>query len=240
MFVVFLKSIITFIVVFFVIRLMGKRQLGEMQPFELVITLIIAEVACIPMNDPYIPIYYGLIPIFTLATLHILLSLLSRKSIKARKVLSGSSVIVIDKSGINYANMKKMNMNVDDLIEAVRTAGYVDFSQIAYAIFETNGQLCVVEKEQQQQGQQQEQSENGEQPQTLLPLELVIDGKYIEQNLSLSGTEKSEVERVLGDNGLRLSDLLYADVRQDGNAYFSPKRKPAFCSKLAISGGQNW
>ena len=127
MFVVFLKSVITFIVVFFVIRLMGKRQLGEMQPFELVITLIIAEVACIPMNDPYIPIYYGLIPIFTLATLHILLSLLSRKSIKARKVLSGSSVIVIDKSGINYANMKKMNMNVDDLIEAVRTAGYVDF-----------------------------------------------------------------------------------------------------------------
>ena len=108
MFVVFLKSVITFIVVFFVIRLMGKRQLGEMQPFELVITLIIAEVACIPMNDPYIPIYYGLIPIFTLATLHILLSLLSRKSIKARKVLSGSSVIVIDKSGINYANMKKM------------------------------------------------------------------------------------------------------------------------------------
>ena len=95
-------------------------------------------------------------------------------------------------------------------------------------------------KEQQQQGQQQDQSENGEQPQTLLPLELVIDGKYIEQNLSLSGTEKSEVERVLGDNGLRLSDLLYADVRQDGNAYFSPKRKPAFCSKLAISGGQNW
>lgn len=242
MFVVFLKSVITFIVVFFVIRLMGKRQLGEMQPFELVITLIIAEVACIPMNDPYIPIYYGLIPIFTLATLHILLSLLSRKSIKARKILSGSSVIVIDKSGINYANMKKMNMNVDDLIEAVRTAGYVDFSQIAYAIFETNGQLCVVEKEQQQDQQQQQQGgeESESEQQTLLPLELVIDGKYIEKNLTLSGTEKSEVERVLGDNGLRLSDLLYADVRQDGNAYFSPKRKPAFCSKLAISGGQNW
>lgn len=242
MFVVFLKSVITFIVVFFVIRLMGKRQLGEMQPFELVITLIIAEVACIPMNDPYIPIYYGLIPIFTLATLHILLSLLSRKSIKARKILSGSSVIVIDKSGINYSNMKKMNMNVDDLIEAVRTAGYVDFSQIAYAIFETNGQLCVVEKEQQQDQQQQQQGggESESAQQTLLPLELVIDGKYIEKNLTLSGTEKSEVERVLGDNGLRLSDLLYADVRQDGNAYFSPKRKPAFCSKLAISGGQNW
>ena len=232
MFVVFLKSVITFLVVFFVIRLMGKRQIGEMQPFELVITLIIAEVACIPMNDPYIPLYYGLIPIFTLATLDIVLSFLSRKSIRMRKVLSGNSVIVIDKTGINYDNLKKMNMNIDDLIEAVRTAGYVDFSQIAYAIFETNGQLCVVEKE-------QEASQGQEQP-TLLPLELVTDGKYIEQNLALSGTSKSEITRVLDENGLRLSDVLYADVRQDGNAYFSPKRKPAFCSSLNISGGKNW
>lgn len=242
MFVVFLKSIITFLVVFFVIRLMGKRQIGEMQPFELVITLIIAEVACIPMNDPYIPIYYGLVPIITLATLHILLSLLSRKSLKARKVLSGSSMIVIDKSGINYENLKKMNMNIDDLIEAVRTSGYVDFMQIAYAIFETNGQLCVVEKEQSGQSGGQEQSQDGEnqQQKTLLPLELLVDGKYNEQNLELSGTPKSEIARVLEEKNLGLSDMLYIDVRQDGNAYFSPKKSPAFCSALAISGGDNW
>ncbi len=249
MFVVFLKSIITFLVVFFVIRLMGKRQIGEMQPFELVITLIIAEVACIPMNDPYIPLYYGLIPILTLATLHIVLSLIMRKSIKMRKIMSGSSVIVIDKAGINYDNLKKMNMNMDDLIEAVRTAGYVDFSQIAYAIFETNGQLCVVEKEQPQEQPSQDKSDKNnkdadsrqeQQPQTLLPLELVIDGKFNEKNLELSGTEKSEIVRVLNENGLRLSDLLYADVRQDGNAYFSPKRKPAFCCPINICGGGNW
>ena len=249
MFVVFLKSIITVLVVFFVIRLMGKRQIGEMQPFELVITLIIAEVACIPMNDPYIPLYYGLIPILTLATLHIVLSLIMRKSIKMRKIMSGSSVIVIDKAGINYDNLKKMNMNMDDLIEAVRTAGYVDFSQIAYAIFETNGQLCVVEKEQPQEQPSQDKSDKNnkdadsrqeQQPQTLLPLELVIDGKFNEKNLELSGTEKSEIVRVLNENGLRLSDLLYADVRQDGNAYFSPKRKPAFCCPINICGGGNW
>ena len=113
MLVVMLKSIITFLVVFFVIRLMGKRQIGEMQPFELVITLIIAEVACIPMNDPYIPLYYGLIPIIALATLHIVLSFVSRKSLKARKILSGSSVVVINPDGIIYENMKKMNMNMN-------------------------------------------------------------------------------------------------------------------------------
>ncbi|MDE6029833.1 MAG: DUF421 domain-containing protein [Clostridiales bacterium] len=240
MFVVFLKSIITFLVVFFVIRLMGKRQIGEMQPFELVITLIIAEVACIPMNDPYIPLYYGLIPIFTLATLHIVLSFISRKSVKLRKLLSGNSVIVIDKSGINYKNMQKMNMNVDDLIEAVRTAGYVDFSKIAYAIFETNGQLCVVEKEQPQAEQSQDGEQSAEPQKTLLPLELVVDGKYVPDNLALSGTEQSEILRVLDENKLRLSDVLYADVRQDGNAYFSPKHKPAFCCPITISGGNNW
>lgn len=235
MLVVMIKSIITFLVVFFVIRLMGKRQIGEMQPFELVITLIVAEVACIPMNDPYIPLYYGIIPIVTLATLHIVLSFVMRKSIKARKFLSGSSVIVIDKTGIRYDNLQKMNMNMDDLIEAVRTAGYVDFTEIAYAIFETNGQLCVVEKE-----KTNEQSEQSEPKQTTLPLELVIDGKYIDKNLALAGAKKSDIENVLKEKKLKLSELLYCDVRQDGNAYFAPKRTQAFCDTLEITGGANW
>ncbi|MDE7463914.1 MAG: DUF421 domain-containing protein [Clostridiales bacterium] len=245
-----LKSFIIFLVVFFVIRLMGKRQIGEMQPFELVITLIIAEVACIPMNDPYIPLYYGLIPIITLAMLHIVLSFISRKSVKVRKLLSGSSVIVIDKSGIVYENLQKMNMNMADLVEAVRTAGYVDLSQIAYAIFETNGQLCVVEKEQQQSGGNSEQSsqseqgggqsEESEQQPTLLPLELVVDGKFNEKNLELAGAKESEITDILDEHDVKLKDLLYCDVRQDGNAYFSPKHAKAFCSKLAITGGENW
>lgn len=234
MLVVFIKSVIIFLVVFFVIRLMGKRQLGEMQPIELVITLIIAEVACIPMNDPYIPLYAGIVPILTLATLHIVLSFLSRKSLWLRRALSGNSVIVVDRSGINYDNLKNLNMNIDDLVEAMRTAGYVDFTQIAYAIFETNGQLCVVEKE------NQENSADDSEKSTLLPLELVVDGKYIENNLELSGTAKSEIMRVLDERGLKLRDLLYADVRQDGNAYFSPKRKQAFCAALDITGGADW
>ena len=146
MLVVLLKSVITFFLVWYVVRLMGKRQLGEMQPFELVITLIIAEVACIPMNDPYIPFYAGVVPIVTLGFLQVLISTIARKSLAARKVISGSSVIVIDKDGINYENLKMLNMNVNDLIEAARGAGYPDFSRIAYAIFETNGNLCVIEK----------------------------------------------------------------------------------------------
>lgn len=231
MFVVLLKSIIIFLVVFFVIRLMGKRQIGEMQPFELVITLIIAEVACIPMNDPYIPLYYGLIPIITLATLHIILSFISRKSIKVRKLLSGSSMIVIDQSGVKYDNLKKMNMNMDDLVEAMRTAGYVDIMQIAYAIFETNGQLCVVEKPQ----QPDEQPE-----QALLPLELIIDGKLRDENIERSGISRNELINMLSEKKLKLKDILYADIRQDGNAYFSPKYNAAFSGSLTVPEGSSW
>ena len=107
MLLVFIKSVVTFVLIFFVVRLMGKRQLGEMQPFELVITLIIAEVACIPMNDPYIPFYYGVVPIVTLSFLQILFSFLSEKFLPVRRLISGRSVTVIDKEGICYENLKK-------------------------------------------------------------------------------------------------------------------------------------
>lgn len=223
MLVVMIKSVIVFFVLLFVVRLMGKRQLGEMQPFELVITLIIAEVACIPMNDPYIPFYYGIVPIITLATLHILFSFLSRKSVGVRKMLSGRSVLIIDKDGINYDNMKRMNMNVNDLIEAVRTAGYCDLTEIAYAIFETNGKLCVVEKE--------------DAAEATLPVEIVVDGHYHRANLSFTGLAAEAVNSALSGHGLKLKDILYADVRQDGTLYVSPKRDKSFTETVQLQGG---
>lgn len=183
MLVVFLKSLITFFLVLLVVRLMGKRQLGEMQPFELVITLIIAEVACIPMNDPYIPFYAGLVPIVTLAFLQILLSTLARKSLRVRRFLSGSAIIAIDKNGINYENLKKMNININDLIESARSGGYMDFNDIAYAIFETNGNLCVIEKP----------SDPTVLKKPVLPLTIIVDGEWEEDNLKIAGITKPEV-----------------------------------------------
>lgn len=231
MLVVFIKSVITFFLVLIVVRLMGKRQLGEMQPFELVITFIIAEVACIPMNDPYIPFYYGIVPIITLGVLHLVLSLVARKSMLARKIISGRSVLAIDKNGINYENLKKMNMNVNDLIEAVRSSGYMDFADIEYAIFETNGKVCVVEKA----------SDPSEVKPAFLPLSLLIDGKFDADNLALAGVEEVKLREVFLKNGLKNpKEVLYADVRQDGTLYVSPKYKQCFTQKISIKGGENW
>ena len=231
MLVVFIKSVITFFLVLIVVRLMGKRQLGEMQPFELVITFIIAEVACIPMNDPYIPFYYGIVPIITLGVLHLVLSLVARKSMLARKIISGRSVLAIDKNGINYENLKRMNMNVNDLIEAVRSSGYMDFADIEYAIFETNGKVCVVEKA----------SDPSEVKPAFLPLSLLIDGKFDENNLALAGVEEVKLREVFLKNGLKNpKEVLYADIRQDGTLYVSPKYKQCFTQKISIKGGENW
>lgn len=105
-------------------RLMGKRQIGEMQPFELVITLLIAELACIPMSDTSIPLLYGIISILTIYFLHQIVCLLDLgfKSMKA--VLSGSPSIVLNKQGIDDTQLKKNNLDVSDLIESLRGAGY--------------------------------------------------------------------------------------------------------------------
>lgn len=229
MLIVLLKSVITFFLVWYIVRLMGKRQLGEMQPFELVITLIIAEVACIPMNDPYIPFYAGVVPIITLGFLQILISTIARKSLAARKVISGGSVIVMDKDGINYENLKKLNMNVNDLIEASRGAGYSDLTGIAYAIFETNGNLCVVEKP----------SDSVEPSTPVLPVSLITDGKWSEENLELCKADKKEVEAAFAEKGIGdVSEILYLDVRQSGVCYVAPKRGKCFTMNVTVDGGR--
>ena len=210
---------------------MGKRQIGEMAPFELVITLILAEVACIPMSDPFIPLYYGLVPIITLGTLHLLLSFISRKSMALRKLFSGNSVIVIDKGCIQYNALKKTNLNLDDLLESVRSAGYPDFNKIEYAIFETNGKFCVIEKA----------SDPTKPTPPLLPITLFSDGTWDAQNLKAAGLQQSDIEGLFARNGYQKpKDILYADIRQDGLVYVSPKYGKFFTETVSIEGGAGW
>lgn len=218
-----IKSIITFFLIFFVVRLMGKRQIGEMQPFELVITLIIAEVACIPMNDPYIPIYYGVVPIIVLSFLQIVFSFLSEKFVSVRRFVSGRAITVIDMHGINYDNLRRLNMNVSDLIEAVRSAGYPDLSKIAYAIIETNGKICVVEK-----------TDGGP---TLLPVSVVLSGKWQEGNVAMTGLDKQSLLTLISQKGGSLKNTVYVDVRQNGRAYVFPSKGECYCGDVRLSGG---
>lgn len=229
MLVVFFKSVIIFFMVFIVVRIMGKRELGQMQPYELVITLIIAEVACLPMNDPSIPLYFSFIPITTLAFLEILLAYLSKKNKFIRKLTDGEAVLVFDKDGINAKKLSKLNMSASDLVEAVRASGVVDIMSVAYVIVETNGKLCVVE------------NQDNQNSQVFLPVSIITDGKYNEDNLQKIGVEKVNILSFLKSNGITsLKQILYADIRQDGTIYLGLNSVKDISGKIEIAGGKDW
>ncbi|MBQ9276500.1 MAG: DUF421 domain-containing protein, partial [Clostridia bacterium] len=141
-----MRCIILYTFLLIAMRLMGKRQLGELQPFELAITLVASDLVCIPMADASIPIIYGLIPVFTLFLVHILTTKLATKSVRFRKFLNGKPVILIEKGNVLPSVMKELNMTVDDVMEALRGSGYFSPGDVEYAILETNGSMTVLPK----------------------------------------------------------------------------------------------
>ena len=114
-----IRSIIVYVIVLLLFRLMGKRQLGQMQPFELVLTLIIADLATIPMAEVSVPVLHGIVPLFTLVLIHFLLTTLSKMSNKFGAFISGKPVIVINPDGVDYKALRALNLSIDDLFEAI-------------------------------------------------------------------------------------------------------------------------
>ncbi len=219
---VLIRAVVIYFIVLVMMRLMGKRQIGEMQPFELVITLIAAEIACIPMSDVAIPLSHGIVPILTLVILHFMLSFLARKSLILRRVISGNPMIVVDGNGINYENLRKMNMNVNDLIEAIRSGGDFNFEEIRYAIFETNGKLCVVKYEQFESPTRCDMNVKAEP--SALPVALLVDGKFLSENLVLAritGPELAKKLHTMGENNYKKVVLVTVD--NNGKLYVQPR-----------------
>ncbi|HEY8443984.1 MAG TPA: DUF421 domain-containing protein [Clostridia bacterium] len=221
MFTIIARVVIILFLVLFVVRMMGKRQIGEMQPIELVITYIIAEVACVPMSDPSIPLHYGMVPILTLFLLHYFITFLSRKSLKFRALIDGHSIVVIDPNGINYKALKQLNMNLNDLLEATRSQGYFDLSEIHYAMFETNGQLCVIPKA--EYAPLKPSDLKLKPKQQTPPISLIIDGKPI--NLNYFNITKEKLAKIIKDKAnKKIKDIAFAYADGEGHTYIQPKK----------------
>ena len=141
-----IRSIIIYFLVLLVFRVMGKRQLGQMQPFELVLTLVLADIATIPMTEISVPLLHGIIPLLTLLVIHFLITLFSRFSNKFSELISGKPVIVINQDGIDFEAIKKLDLTIDDITESLRSAGYFSLSEVLFAIMETNGKMSVMPK----------------------------------------------------------------------------------------------
>ena len=203
----FVRCIVIYFFLLVAMRLMGKRQLGELQPFEFAITLVASDLACIPMSDPTIPGVYGIIPVFTLFVVHIIITKLASGSLRFRKLLNGKPIIVIERGNLLPDVLKELNMNIDDLLEALRSGGCFDPGEVEYAIIETNGTMTVLPKAQ---FKPLTPSDMGMAPEPAeMPVTVVMEGCFMGANLKgLRGVDKERVLRLLDVLGMKQSDIL--------------------------------
>ena len=212
--IIFIRTIAVFLALLLIMRLMGKRQIGEMQPYELVITLIIADLACIPMEDPSTPLLYGIVAILTVYFLHQTVCLIDLTVPTAKKFLSGSPSIVINKNGIDDTQLKKNNLDVSDLIESLRVAGYFSLDAVEYALYEAGGSFSALPKA------------GYEQKQTSLPVVIVSGGKFCPKNIALTGKTEGYFRKILEEKGCKhLKKVLVFTVDGEGRAYLQLKGK---------------
>ncbi len=215
------RTIILYIFVTLGIRLMGKRQIGEMQPNELVVTLLISEIAAIPLQDTSQPILNGVVAIFMLVILEILISVISMKSLFMRKIMNGKSAVIIKNGVIDQQMMKSVRMTVLDLVELLRGQDVFDISTVAFAVLEVNGNLSVLLKSSEQPATAADL--NVKKDKALLPLPVISDGKIIKESLEAIGTDEIAVRKMLkGDN---VSDIFLMTMDRDGNHSIIKQRK---------------
>ena len=235
-----LRSIIIYLCVLAVIRLMGKRQVGEMQPFEFVVTLIIADLACIPMAELSVPLLHGIVPIVTLMILHFLICFFARKFQFARYLLTGKPAIVINPNGINYKELKELNMTLDDLIELMRGCNAFKFEEIAYAIIETNGNLCIIKKS----GCETVTKDDlkVKVSQSALPMNIIMDGKRMNENIKLAGISDSFIEDCMMKANIKdLKDVLLLTLDNTGQVFIQSKTANCCHSfQMDFEGGDRW
>lgn len=228
MLVTFIRTFIVFITLIIIMRLMGKRQIGEMQPFEFIVTLIIADLACIPMTDVSIPLIYGISAIFALFLLHQLFSLLEQSGNIIKRIISGKPSLVINANGVDMLELKRNNLGVDDLIESMRALGYFSLDDLSYAIFESNGKLSPLENPE----------KNNSSPS--VPMLLINDGKIDAKNLELMKDDKNSLINFIESNGGKLKTTEVMTIDGNGRVYFKSKNKKYRILDYKLKDGVKW
>lgn len=187
MLITFVRSIILYIIVLIVMRLMGKREIGQLQPFELAISIMIADLASIPMTETGIPITRGIIPILGLLVMHLLISVINLKSLKAREIICGKPTILIYRGKIVEEALIKERFTINELEERLRGNNVFNIGDVEYAILETSGQVTVIQKPNKRTTTPEDFNMNPEYEG--IPYDLVIDGKIMEKNLKKIGKD---------------------------------------------------
>lgn len=236
MFTLFVRAVLVYTIVLIVFRLMGKRQLGQMQPFELVLTLIIADLATIPMAESSVPILHGVIPLLTLVTVHYFLTIITKKSDVLNRFISGKPIIVINPKGVDYNAIKSLNISVDDLFEAIRGNGFFSLDEIQYAIVETNGTINVLSKndfspvtlgnlKEISNGNSFKLKNISEIDAPTIPITLIAEGKINKNNLKAASLEENDIKKILEKTKTKnIKNVLILTIDGNGKVYFQAKK----------------
>ncbi|MBR3888307.1 MAG: DUF421 domain-containing protein [Clostridia bacterium] len=215
---IFLKTIIIYFFLLVAVRLMGKKEIGQMQPVELVAIIIIADVASVPMQNVGTPIVQGIVPIFALLTVELLLSYLNIKFDFFHKIISGKPSVLISKGKVVQENLKKQRYTIDGLIEQLRMSGYSDIRDVDYAILETSGQMSVIPKANNALNKTSKDYVG-------YPRIVVMESKIYLENLNALGLNEAWLEKRLKDISLKLKDVFILVVDESGKIFYQKKEE---------------
>lgn len=220
--IIFIRTLIIYFALVLIMRLLGKRQLGEMELSEFVVAALIADLASHPLQDIGIPMINGLVPIVTLFCCEVLISGIAMKNIRLRALLFGKPSMLVEKGKIRQSEMKKNRFTTDELMEELRNQGYLDISAVEYAVLETDGRLSVIPYP----------SESPVTPSQLkieaedkgYPVVVISDGHVIESNLRLVGRDMNWLNKRLAALGVKNTETVFLmTVNAAGQVYFAPK-----------------
>lgn len=234
MFNVMIRVVIIYLVVIGIMRLMGKRQIGELEPFELVITLIIADLATIPMAEATIPIWYGIVPLIMISVIHFLFALISKQSPFMRDIISGKPVVVIDPNGIDFDELKKLNISTEELMEQIRNLDYFDLSDVNYAIIERNGKLTIIPKTQAMPVTRYDMKIV--KPENEIFYCIVENGRVLHKNFKEMGLHHDVVMRdILHNMVCNKRDIVFCSLSEGGDVYIQKRGENSKNFKIKLT-----
>lgn len=225
MLIIFIRGIVLYILVIFSIRLMGKRQIGDLSPSELVITILISNIATLAMEDSSLPLLTAVIPLFTLVCLDVLSSYLCMKSRKVRHTISGKPEIVISGGTIDQNSLRKLRYTIDDLMSALRTQGIFDISQVQYAVVETTGVVSAMLKPEFQPLTPNAAALPEPEPAQDPPQAIISDGDFIESVKNRYGVNYEDIVKQLKHKHLEVGDVFICTIDANGELKIVEKAK---------------
>lgn len=221
MLITFSRAIILYIIVLIVMRLMGKREIGQLQPFELAISIMIADLSTIPMTETGIPIFNGIIPILGLLLMHLIISLINLKSIRAREIVCGKPRLLIYRGKINEKALKKERFTINELQERLRGNNVVNLGDVEYAILETSGQVTAILKPEKRNTIPEDFNITPEYEG--IPYDLVVDGKIMNKNLEAIGKNYNWLKKQVEKFGITPEQALVVTIDGKGQIFCQKK-----------------